>query len=292
VITRSRLLSVQWHTWGGQERLTVAEEARESLLLADGSWLQSSRESPARPRAVPARFLTERRRWRRFMATHRILDGQLRFLGRTLRLLGPPPRHYPLMPEWTLYLAVPMRRMGTRVFSHTVRAAGLPYARLTATITALLEAPDLEPGPLPDEPIHFAGDLLLQLCRGARRKLLDDDGPGQWLDVSPHHPLPILENEAHALVPETLLPRTLRYVPRRRGPIPAGCWQASSYATDERLLMIYRGRGQARQYRIVSLPDRLYRLLPAMTFGGRIDSLVLDDTELRMPEAILDLGGS
>ena len=287
-ITRSRLLSVQWHSQDGQERVTIAEEGRESLLLDDGSRLQSSRDPGKRPLAVPQRFLSERKRWRRFMALHRIHDGQLRFLRRTVRLLGPPPRHYVLMPEWTLYLAVPMRRQGARVFTHTIRSARLPYARLTEHVTALLEAPDLEPGPPPEGPIHFAGDFLLQFCRGARRRLLEDEGPGQWLDRSPHHPLQILENEGHAIVPETLLPRTLRYVPKRRGPMPAGAWRALDYEADGRRLLICRGRGAARSYRLAVLPDRLYRLLPRLIFGTRVGHLVLDDTELCMPEAIFD----
>jgi len=288
VITRSRLLAVQWHNLDGVESLTVAEEARESLLLEDGSWLQTCRDPGRRPDAVPDRFLSERRRWRRFMATHRLPDGQLRYLHRHVRILGPPPRHYALVPEWTLYLAVPVRRQGSRVFSHTIRAAGLPYARLTDHVTALLEAPDLEPGPMPDEPIHFAGDFLLQFCRGARRRLLEDDGPGQWLDAGTHHPLQILENEGHAILPETLLPRTLRYVPRRRGVIPPNCWEALDYQVDGRQLLIYRGRGTSRVYRAVVLPDRLYRLISRMIFGTHVDNLVLDDTELRMPEAIFD----
>jgi len=285
LVTRARQLSVQWHLFQGREQLTVAEEALESLLLDDGTWLQTSREPRGRRASVPARFVSERRRWLRFVRAHRLWDVQLRYTRRWVRLPGPPPRHFSSEPEWTVYLSIPVRRFGAWIFTHRVRAAFPPFRRLTEHIAALLEAPDVDPMASQEEPIAIDGDLLANFCRGALPRLLEEQRG--WRDMSPHHPLPILENGRHVLFPETLLPRRLRYVPDTRVAIPDGCWRA--LALDGNRLLVWRPEGGHRVYGSVTLAQPFYRYFPHLMFGHRRDALVVGDMEVQIPRALLTL---
>ncbi len=275
-MTRTRLLAVQWHYGGADERLTVAEEARESHAGDDGTWLQHTISAENRPHPVPDQLLFELKRWRRFLKKHHLTDVQIRYLHRRVHLFGPPPRYMVLAPEWSLFSSVPSFHMGSGVFSYTCRARRMPTKRLMQHLHLLLQAPHLKAEKKWPGPVLFEGDLLTGFLESALDHILSaGEKLGRWQHVGPKFPA-----TPQNPVSVGLLPGSERFLPAVTHPKPAGCWSALAY--DGSGLLLHRGGA----YRLVELDEPLYRLFPDFRFTDRYSGLTLKDHHYIMPAAI------
>jgi len=279
VVNRSRTLAIQWHRSAGHESLTVADEAHESLLLEDGSWLQATRDAPSRPGQIPARFLHERLSWLQFLKSRSIGDFQLRYQRRRVYLIGPPPRFHYLKPEWTIYLAVPSRQPGVWHFAYSCRNLHPPTSELMWHLRALIDMPALTPEVGLPGPVIFSGDHLLRFLESAIDHVLEVPGKvGSWVERCPRH----LPATPHA---EALLPLDRWFLPATSGTLPRPAWRALAYDASRDLLLVVSSLG--RQYRAVRLAAPLYRSFKGLLFVPAMSSVLIKDVCYHMPTAVL-----